>query len=148
FLGKFPNHKEAPSAHYGLALALLEGPGRDYNAALEQLQPLLGSKDLPEHPFVLYHFALAKRGQGVREMGEAAAKPQEAGQHRTNANQRFTEALQQFAAAGAAFQARAKEPAGGAKELPVDLEWAARARCDEAEMQLRLQKVKEAQAAA
>jgi TolA-binding protein len=148
FLGKFPNHKGAPSAHYGLALALLEGPARDYNAALEQLQPLLGNKDLPEHPFVLYHFALAKRGQGVREMGEAAAKPQEAAQHRTNANQRFTEALQQFAAAGAAFQARAKEPAGGAKELPVDLEWATRARCDEAEMQLRLQKFKEAQAAA
>ena len=102
FLGKFPNHKEAPSAHYGLALALLEGPARDYNAALEQLQPLLGNKDLPEHPFVLYHFALAKRGQGVREMGEAAAKPQEAAQHRTNANQRFTEALQQFAEIGRA----------------------------------------------
>src|SRR5262249_15622251 len=99
FLGKFPNHKEAPSAHYGLALALLEGPARDYNAALEQLQPLLGNKDFPEHPFVLYHFALAKRGQGVRELGEAAAKPQEAAQHRTNANQRFTDALQQFAAA-------------------------------------------------
>jgi TolA-binding protein len=148
FLGKFGNHKEAPSAHYGLALALLEGTGRDYNAALEQLQPLLGNKDLPEHPFVLYHYALAKRGQGVHEMEEAAAKPQEAAQHHTNANQRFAEALPQFAASRDAFQARAKEPAPGAKELPVDLEWAARARCDGAEMQLRLLKFKEAQATA
>jgi TolA-binding protein len=148
FLGKFPNHKEAPSAHYGLALALLEGAPRDYNGAVEQLQPLLGSKDLPDYPFVLYHFALAKRGQGVHELEEAAAKPNEAQQHRGNANQRFTEALAQFTAAGAAFQARVKEPPAGAKELPVDLEWAARARCDESEMQLRLLKPKEAQAAA
>jgi TolA-binding protein len=148
FLGKFGNHKEAPSAHYGLALCLLEGPERDYNGAVEQLQPLLGNKDLPEHPFVLYHFALAKRGQGVRELAEAAAKPNEAPQRRNNANQRFGEALPQFAAAGAAFAARAKEPPADAKELPVDLEWAARARCDEAEMQLRLLKAKEAQATA
>jgi TolA-binding protein len=148
FLGKFPNHKEAPSAHYGLALALLEGPERDYNGALEQLQPLLGNKDLPEHPFVLYHFALAKRGQGVRELAEAAAKPQEAPQRRANASQRFAEALPQFAAAGAAFQARAKQPPADAKQLPVDVEWAARARCDEAEMLLRLLKPKEAQTTA
>jgi TolA-binding protein len=148
FLGKFGNHKEAPAARYGLALALLEGPERDYNAAVEQLQPLLGNKDLPEYPFVLYHFALAKRGQGVRELAEAAAKPNEAPQRRNSASQRFTEALPQFAAAEAAFAARAKAPPAEAKELPVDLEWAARARCDEAEMQLRLLKVKEAQATA
>src|SRR5438093_13314544 len=33
FLGKYPNHKDAPSARYGLALALLESPERDYTAA-------------------------------------------------------------------------------------------------------------------
>jgi TolA-binding protein len=148
FLGKFGNHKEAPSAHYGLALCLLEGPERDYNGAVEQLQPLLGSKDVPEYPFVLYHFALAKRGQGVRELAEAVAKPNEAPQRRNNANQRFTEALPQFVAAEAALAARAKQPQGDAKELPIDLEWAARARCEEAEMQLRLLKFKEAQATA
>lgn len=148
FLGKYPNHKEAPSARYGLALALLEGPERDYNGAVEQLQPLLGNKDLPEHPFVLYHFALAKRGQGVRELAEAAAKPNEAPQRQNNANQRFNEALPPFAAAEAAFQARAKQPAADARELTTDQEWAARARCDVAEMQLRLHKLKEAQATA
>jgi TolA-binding protein len=144
FLGKYGNHRDAPSARYGLALVLLEGPQRDYNAAVEQLQPLLGNRDLPEHPFILYHFALAKRGQGVRELAEAAARPNEAPQRRANANQRFAEALPQFAAAEAAFRARAHEPPADAKELPVAWEWVARARCDVAEMQVRLLKFKEA----
>jgi TolA-binding protein len=148
FLAKFGNHKEAPSARYGLALCFLEGPDRNYNGAVEQLQPLLGSKDVPEYPFILYHFALAKRGQGVRELAEGVAKPQEAPQHRANANQRFEEANQQFAAAAAAFQAKAKEPPAAAKELPVEMEWAARARCDQAEMQIRVGKPKEAQVTA
>ena len=32
FLAKFANHKDAVAAHYGLALALLDGPDKDYNA--------------------------------------------------------------------------------------------------------------------
>src|SRR5207248_1172720 len=110
--------------------------------AIDNLQPLLGAKDFPDYPFVLYHFALAKRGQGVRELAEAVAKPPEAPQHKANANQRFDEAVAQFAAAVGAFTARAKEPAADAKELPADLEWASRARCDQAEMLLRLNKAK------
>jgi TolA-binding protein len=148
FLAKHGNDKQVPAARYGLALSLLEGPERDYNGAAEQLQQLLGAKEMPEHPFVLYHFALAKRGLGVRELAEAAAKPQEAPQRRDAAKQRFDEAAQQFAAALAAFQARVKEPAANAKDLPLELEWAARSRCDQAEMQLRTLKVKEAQATA
>src|SRR5262249_18549072 len=57
------------------------------------------------------------------------------------------EAAKQFAAAVIAFTAKAKEPPANAKELPLDLQWAARARCDQAEMLLRLAKPKEAQAA-
>ncbi|HJT78055.1 MAG TPA: tetratricopeptide repeat protein [Gemmataceae bacterium] len=148
FLGKFGGHKEAPSAHYGLALCLIEGPDHDYNGAVEQLQPLLGNQALPDRPFILYHFALAKRGQGIRELAETLAKPQEAPQRRNNASQRFAEAVPQFAAAAAAFQARAKQPGPDARELPIDLEWAARARCDEAEMLLRTLKFKEAQTTA
>jgi cellulose synthase operon protein C len=144
FLAKFGNHKDVPSARYGLALSLLESPERDYNGALEQLQALLGNKDFPDYAFVLYHFAAAKRGQGVKELAEAVAKPQEAPQRKNNANQRFDEAAQQFAAAVTAFTAKAKEPAADAKELPIELEWAARARCDQAEMQLRTLKIKEA----
>ena len=82
-------------------------------------------------------------------MAQAEAKPQEAPQHRAAANGRFDEAAKQFAAAVAAFTGRVKdEVPADAKDLPVDLEWAARARCDQAEMQLRTAKMKEAQATA
>ncbi len=149
FLDKFSNHKEAPSARYGLALALLDGPERDYQRALDALQPLAGAKEFPDHPFVLYYLGAAQRGLGVRELTQAEARPQEAPQRRGAANGHFEEAAKQFAAAVAAFTARARDPVPvDAKELPIDLEWAARARCDLAEMQLRTRKTKEAQATA
>jgi TolA-binding protein len=150
FLDKFvDNHKDAPSARYGLALALLDGPERDYQRALDALQPLAGAKEFSDYPFVLYYLGLAQRGLGVREVAQAEAKPQEAPQRRAAANGRFEEASKQFAAAVAAFTARAPaQVPADAKELPVDLEWAARARCDLAEMQLRTAKMKEAQATA
>ena len=47
----------------------------------------------------------------------------------------------------AEFAARAKQPAADAREVSVEQEWLARARCDLAEMYLRLGKAKEAQAA-
>lgn len=147
FLQKFGGHKEAPSARYGLALSLIERPEKDYQGAIEQLQPLAGVKDFPEHAFVLYHLGLAQRGTGVRLLAQIAAKPQEANQLRTQANQRFDEAAKQFAAATTAFTTKANVPPD-AKQLPIELEWAARSRCDEAEMQLRLLKTKEAQATA
>src|SRR5262249_42946198 len=56
------------------------------------------------------------------------------------------EASRSFATAAAAFASRAKDPAPDAKAMPLELEWAARAYCDQAEMQLRLLKTKEAQA--
>jgi TolA-binding protein len=144
FLGKFGNHKEVPSARYGLALSLVDGPERDYQAAADQLQQLAGNKDFPDHPFVLYYLGLSQRGVGVKALSLAAAKPQEAPQHKETARQRFEEAAKQFAAAMPVFTARVKDPDPKAKELPADLEWAARARCDQAEMLLRLNKPKEA----
>src|SRR5215469_16876454 len=45
FLAKHGGHKDAPSARYGLALCLLEGPRRDYNAAADNLQPLAGNRN-------------------------------------------------------------------------------------------------------
>src|SRR5262249_39426848 len=37
FLTRFGNHTHTPAARYGLALALLDGPERDYAGAREQL---------------------------------------------------------------------------------------------------------------
>jgi TolA-binding protein len=148
FIGRYGNHKELNSARYGLALALLEGPDKDYAAAVEQLQPLAGNKDFAEHAFVLYYLGLAQRGLGLKELALAEAKPPEAAQRQAVARQRFEEAARQFTAAVPALVARAKVPPADVKELPADQEWTARARCDLAEMQLRSLKSKEAQAAA
>ena len=143
FLAKHGNHKEVPAARYGLALALIEGPDRDYLGAIEQLNPLAGARDSPDQPFVLYYLGLAQRGQGVRLLAQAAQKPGEANALRDQARQRFDEAAKHFAAAVPAFMARVKN-ADPMKEMPLDLEWATRARCDQAEMLLRLQRPKEA----
>jgi TolA-binding protein len=149
FLDKYGNHKEAPSARYGWALSLLDSPERDYQKVLEALQPLAGAKDFADYPAVLYYLGTAQRGLGVRELAQGEAKPQEMPQRRNAANGRFEEASRQFAAAVAAFTARVKDPVpADAKELPVDLEWAARARCDQTEMQLRTGKMKDAQTTA
>lgn len=140
FLQKYGNHKDAPSARYGLGLAILESPERDYQAAFNELAPIAGNKAMPEHAYVLYYQGYCQRGLGTRLLTQAIATPAQAPQLRQQANQRFEEAAKQFAAAEVAFNDRAKAEAAD-KELP---EWAARSRCDLAEMQLRTLKVKEA----
>jgi TolA-binding protein len=144
FLAKHGGHKEANAARYGLALCLIDGPAKDYNGAIQQLQPLVNNKDLPEHPFVLYYLALSQRGLGTQALAQAAAKPNEAKQHGNTAQQRFDEASKNFAAAVTAFTSRIPKTDPPPKETPIEFEWACRARCDQAEMLLRLHKAKEA----
>jgi TolA-binding protein len=145
FLSKFGNHKEANAARYGLALSFLEAQPPNCQAALEQLQPLAGNKDFSEYPFVLYYLGSARRGLGLKELDLAIAKPAESPQRRSTAQQHFEEAARQFAAAAGAFSARIPKIKPDAKELPVDFEWSALARCDQADMLLRISKPKEAQ---
>ena len=144
FLAKYGGHKEANSARYGLALCLIEGPAKDYNGALQNLQPLAGIKDLPEHPFVLYYLGLSQRGVGKQSLVQAAAKPSEANQHQNAARQLFEEAEKHFAASADAFTARLPKSVKPPTETPMEVDWAMRARCDRAEMLLRLHKSKEA----
>jgi TolA-binding protein len=148
FLTKHAGHKEANAARYGLALCLLDGPAKDYNGAVQQLQPLAGDRTSAVYPFVLYYLGLSQRGLGTQALAQAAAKPQEANQHRNTAQQRFEEAGKQFAAAATAFSERLPKVEPSPKTTPIELEWSARARCDHAEMLLRLHKAKEAEAAA
>jgi cellulose synthase operon protein C len=146
FLQKFGGHAQANSARYQLALAYLESPERNYDKAIENLNPLVGNAALPEHPYALYHAGLALRGQGLKEVDGMIAKPNEAAQFKQRADQKFNEAVQRFAGALAAFTAKLpKEPA---EKPPVEFDWAARSRCDQAEMELRLGKNKEAKATA
>src|SRR4051812_445536 len=146
FLQKFGNHPQANQARYQLALAYLDAPERNFDKALEALGPLVGNAGLPEHPYALYYAGLCSRGQGLREIDGMVAKPNEAAQFKQRADGKFNEAVQRFAAATAAFTARLPKEAGD--KPAAELDWAARARCDQAEMELRLGKAKEAKATA
>lgn len=146
FLQKFGGHPKASQARYQLALAYLDSPERNYDKALENLNPIVGNAGLPEHPYAVYHAGLCLRGQGLREVEEMIAKPNEAAQRKPRADQKFNEAAQRFAAAAAAFTA--KLPKEKADKPTAELDWAARSRCDQAEMELRIGKAKEAKATA
>jgi TolA-binding protein len=137
-------------ARYGLGLSLLESPEKDYSTALEVLAPLAAPsyKDYVDHPYALYYVGLAYRGLGLKVVGLATTRPADAPQLGASGNQKFLYAANYFGNAAEAFLARAKAAGvGDGKELPVAWEWAARARCDQAEMLLRLGRAKEAAAA-
>ncbi len=147
FLGKFGGHKEAPAARFGLALALIEGSDRKYDEARDLLIALAALKDFPDRVFAGYYAAIAVRGQGLSDLEKADAIPNEAVRYRANAQIRFNEAIPLLNSAIAAFSAKAQKPLENNK-LTVDAEWVARARCDLAELQLRVGKLKEAKASA
>lgn len=134
FLQKFGGHKDAHSARLGLALALLDLPDRNYQAALETLGPAAGDGNNPDRALALYYSGVCRRGMAQKELAEGAAKPAEMPGRQNAANGQFVEAEKFFAAAREAFD----------KKTPPDAEWSARARCDTAEAQLRLGKTKEA----
>lgn len=147
YLAKHGGTPDAPAARYGLALALIEGGDKNFGEARDLLQPVANSKDSPNQATALYYLGLAARGQGLQELQLAEGKPPpEVQARRGAAAQRFGESANFFAAALKAFEGAVKE-AKDDKELPEELEWVARARCDLAEAQLRIQKAKEAQAA-
>ena len=145
---KYGNHKEANAARYGLALCLLDGPTKDYNGAI-RATPAPGRRQRPARTSVRLVLPwTGRRGLGAQALALALAKPQEANQQRNTAQQRFDEASKNFAAAGTAFTARIPKSDTPPKETPIELEWAAQRRCDQAEMLLRLHKAKEAQTVA
>lgn len=144
FLSKFPADKEAPAARYGLALALIDGSDKKYDEARDLLLPLSTNKDFPDRALAGYYAGIAVRGLGLGDLDQAEAKPNEAAKYRASAQSRFNEAIPLVSAAAAAFAAKAANPLEKDK-LTVDAEWAARARCDLAELQLRVGKLKEAQ---
>jgi TolA-binding protein len=135
-LTKFGGTKYAQDARYGLGLALLDLPDRNYQKALEAFAPPAGDEKFADRALALYHAGVCQRGLGQKELAEGVAKPNEMPQRTQNANAKFTEAAKAFSAAREAFE----------KKTPPDAEWAARARCDTAEMELRLGKVKESRA--
>ncbi|HEV8291344.1 MAG TPA: hypothetical protein VGP94_05455, partial [Tepidisphaeraceae bacterium] len=90
YIKTYGNQPEAPSARYGLALALAALPQPDYNAIVEALTPTIAAT-FPEKPYALYYLGLAFRWQGLKDPATA--------------RQKFEQAGQQFAAAAAGFAA-------------------------------------------
>lgn len=152
-------HREAPAAHYGLGLSLLEAADRDYNAIRRSFQEAARREDSADRPFALYYLGLATRALARDYLAQAAAKPKEAQNYRNNAMNLFAEAGRSFGAAADLFAARAKaaaaakppqagQPAAGEPALPPDLDWMARCRCCQCEMDLRTNRLKEARGTA
>ena len=119
---KFPNTPQVSAARFGLALCLLNSPEQDFARAIENLNGPAGDGNFADRGQALYQLGVAHRGLGLKDANaEAAAK-------------RFQQAAQTFGTARDWFAGK------------KDDEAAARARCDVAEMELRLGKVKEARA--
>lgn len=149
FLQKFGGHPQANSARYGLALCHIDGPERNFEKAIEPLGQLAGNAALSEQPYAVYYLGIAKRGQALSDIALASTKQGgEQQQIQQKAQARLTEAASHFAAATTAFTAKIGKIDGMPKELPKELDWAARSRADQAEMELRLGKIKEAKATA
>jgi TolA-binding protein len=148
FIKLYGAQREVARAEYGLGLALLDGPRKDYEAAVPVLQSAAGRGDFADRPYVLYYLGLARRTLAEKALAlPAAATPAEAEARRNAINQRLSEAAGSFAEAANLFLVRlgTVSPTG---ERPTELDWAARARCDYADLLLRLGKNKEAAEAA
>lgn len=146
FLASFANHPQANAARYGLAVCVLSNPTvaePDFAKAAELLTVSVAQGDLPDRGFALYYLGMAQRGLGLklieqRPAGTQAVPPA--------AVQRLTEAARSFANAQVALAAAAKGATGNAAtELA---EWSVRARGQQAEMLLRIDKSAEAATAA
>ena len=142
FLRLYRGRPGEAAAYYGLGLTLLKAPQRDYKGAAEALGQASRRGDLPDRPHALFYLGVAQRSLGDEELAQARAKPNEAPHRRNTARQRFEEAARSFSEASTAFAAQVKIlPAA---ERPPALEWAARARCDQCDMLLRIGKFREA----
>jgi len=137
-LTKFGGYKDANTARYGLGLALLDLPDPNYQKAYEAFIAASNDAKFPERGLALYQAGVCQRGMGHKELAEGIAKPNELQQRQNNANAKFGEAVKFFTQAREVFE----------KQTPPEAEWAARSRCDIAEMELRLGKVKEARTTA
>jgi TolA-binding protein len=112
------------------------------------LQVLARTKGAADQVPLLYQVGLVFRAQGMQELKEAEANPQASAVCRARAERSFAEAVPYFAIVAAHFSSRASDAPKDLENLPAEADAAAKARCEMAEMQLRLEKAKEAQASA
>ena len=131
-IAKFPNVPQANAARYGLGLCTINAPEQDFLKAVEFFTPAANDGNFAERGQALYQLAVCQRGLGLKELAKPANAPNEVAQRKQLSDQKF-------AAAAAAFSTSRDWYAG-----KKDDDAAGRCRCDVAEMELRLNKVKEA----
>ena len=145
FLAAHGDHREAAGAWYGLGLCILQTAPIDYPAAGDAFRHAAASQDFPDRPLAQYYLGISLGALGERMMNDAIVHPNDAESLKKQASQKFADAAAQFEIAQASLRQRLTEPPPAAPAaLPIDWEWSARARCDQADMLLRLGKFKEA----
>lgn len=134
FLQRFGGHKSVQQVRFGLGLALLDLPEPDYARALEALLPAAQDGNFSERAWALYYAGVARRGLAQKELEPALRNPAERSQRQQAASPHLTEAARLFAQAHEAFS----------RQQPPVVDWAVRCRCDQAEMELLLDRPQEA----
>ena len=133
-VAKFANTRFASGARFGLALIQFNSPDIDFPKSIENLTPAANDGGFAERGHAMYHLAVAQRFLGIREMDKPAADQNQINQRKQAADAKFNDSLKWFN--------EAKNWFAGQK---LD-EWSARARADQAEIEIRLGKVKESRA--
>jgi TolA-binding protein len=147
FLRLYGHHREAPAAHYGLALALLEMPQKDYAAVASALGQVVGWSDFPQRPQALFFLGFVQKSQAEQAFRQAELKPREAGHLHHTGRGRLEEAARHLAAAVEALATQLAQVPAEDKTAHVAREWLNRARYEYCETLVRLGRFKEAQAA-
>ena len=129
---KFGTTRAAVAARFGLAGVQLSGDNPDLAKIAELLKGPAEDGAFADRGAAMYRYAACQRLLGLKELGQGG-NPAEA---KKKADARFEEAVRWFYSARVWF-AEKKEA-----------DWSARAQCDQAEVQLRLGKVKDARGTA
>lgn len=136
---------ELAAARYGLAVCLIEGPAKDYRAAAELLAYPAQTPTLKERPFAHYYLGVAQRALGEQARDQATTRPLEQQSSLTRQSESaFSIAAIHFNTAADTFAEAIKS----ATDLTPEHDWFAKSRCDQADMQLRIGRYKDALAAA
>ena len=133
---KFPTTRFGSGARFGLALIAFSSPDVDIAKAVENLTPAANDGGFAERGHAMYHLAVAQRILGLREMDKPANDPNQINARKQAADAKFNESLKWFG--------EAKNWFAGQK---LD-DWSARSRADQAEIEIRMGKLKEARATA
>jgi TolA-binding protein len=134
-------------ARFWLAVCLIDGHDKNYKEALDLLDAIADDAKAVDLAKLVFYRAAANRGLGYNALVLAATNPKDLKKHQQEFVDRLTKAAVQLQSARALFEKRAAMKgkwSPDAKELPADVEEAARCTCDTAEVLLRLGSYKDA----